>query len=88
MGELLKSAKPLPAGSLLEKGGALGGLGIYCMLPLCDSGSAGKNRDLATRPRFYTFATWGFVDKNQVVLGDSLFFPALTKYWHFGSDLR
>ena len=30
----------------------------------------------------------GFIDKNRVVLRDCLFFLALPKYRHFGSDLR
>lgn len=81
-----KSAKPLLAISLLEKGGVLGGLGICRGLPFCDSGSAGKNRDLATRPWFYASATCSFVRKNRVVVGGCLFFPALSKYGHSGSD--
>lgn len=70
-----KSAKPLLAISLLEKGGVLGGLGICRGLPFCDSGSAGKNRDLATRPWFYASATCSFVRKNRVVVGGCLFSP-------------
>lgn len=42
------------------------------------SRSAVKNRDLSTRPQFLAPATCGFVTKNQVVLGSSRFFPALT----------
>ena len=42
------------------------------------SRSAVKNRDLSTRPQFWAPATCGFVTKNQVVLGSSRFFPALT----------
>lgn len=82
------AAKPLPAVSLLYKDGVLGGLAICRMLPLCDSGSAGKNRAPASRPQFYAFATCCFVDKNRVVLGDCLFFPTLPKYGHYGSELR
>lgn len=44
------------------------------------------NRDLATRPWFYASATCSFVRKNRVVVGGCLFFPALSKYGHSGSD--
>lgn len=45
-----------------------------------------ENRDLATRPWFYASATCSFVRKNRVVVGGCLFFPALSKYGHSGSD--
>lgn len=47
-----KSAKPLLAISLLEKGGVLGGLGICRGLPFCDSGSAGKTEIWRPDPGF------------------------------------
>lgn len=55
----------------------LGGSGFCRILPCSDSRSAGQNRDLPTRPRFYPSATCGFVAKNLVVLGKFRFFPAL-----------
>ena len=51
--------------------------GICRILPTGGSGSAGKNRDRPTRPRFYAYATCDFVAENQVVLGGFRFFPAL-----------
>lgn len=71
------AATPLPAVSLREKGGVLMGSGICRILPTGGSGSAGKNRDRPTRPRFYASATCGFVTENLVVLGGFRFFPAL-----------
>lgn len=53
------------------------GSGICRILPTGGSGSAGKNRDRPSRPRFYAYATCGFVAKNPIVLGDFRFFPAL-----------
>lgn len=55
----------------------LGGFEFCRILPYSDSGSAGKIRDLSTRPRSHTSATCGFVAKNRVVLGGLQFFPAL-----------
>ena len=55
----------------------LGGSRICRILPANDSGSAGKNRNRPTRPRFYSSATCGFVGKNRVVLGGFRIFPAL-----------
>lgn len=40
-------------------------------------GSAGKNRDRLTRPRFCVSATCGFVAENRVMLRGFRFFPAL-----------
>lgn len=71
------AATPLPAVSLRKKGGVLVGSGICRILPTGSSGSAGKNQDRPTRPRFYAYATCGFVAKNRVVLGGFRFFPAL-----------
>lgn len=71
------AATPLPAVSLCEKGGVLEGSGICRILPTGGSGSAGKNQDWPIRPRFYTYATCGFVAENRVALGDFRFFPAL-----------
>ena len=50
---------------------------ICRILPTGGSGSAGKNRNRPTRPRFCISATCGFVAENQVVLGGFRFFPAL-----------
>lgn len=55
----------------------LGGSRICRTLPANNSGSAGKNRNRPTRPRFYSSATCGFVSKNRVVLGGFRFFLAL-----------
>lgn len=52
------------------------------------SGSAVKNRELSTRPLFWTSATCGFVAKNQVALGSSRFFPALPKINGEGDSLE
>ena len=71
------AATPLPAVSLRKKGGVLVGSGICRTLPTGGSGSAGKNQDRPTRPRFYAYATCGFVAENRVVLGGFRFFPAL-----------
>lgn len=71
------AATLLPAVSLREKGGVLVGSRICRILPTGGSGSAGKNRDRPTRPRFYASATCGFVAENLVVLGGFRFFPAL-----------
>lgn len=73
----LKAATLLPAVSLREKGGVLGGSGICRILPYGNSGSAGKIEELPTRPRFCASATCGFVSKNRVVLGGFRFFTAL-----------
>lgn len=67
------TATLLPAVSFHEKGGVLGGSRICRILPPDDSGSAVKNRDLSTRPRFWTSATCGFVVKNQGALGEFRF---------------
>ena len=67
----------LPAVSLRKNGGVLRGSGICRILPTGDFESAGKIRDLQTRPRLLTSATCGFVAKNRVVLGGFRFFPAL-----------
>lgn len=69
------AATPLPAVSLREKGSVLMGSGICSILPTGGSGSAGKNRDRPTRPRFYASATCGFVAEKPIVLGDFRFFP-------------
>ena len=53
------------------------GSDICRILPAGGSGSAEKNRDRPSRPRFYAYATCGFVAKNPIVLGDFRFFPAL-----------
>ena len=71
------AATLLPAVSLREKGGVLVGSGICRILPTDGSGSAGKNRDRPSRPRFYASATCGFVAKYRVMLGGFRFFPAL-----------
>lgn len=42
----------LPAVSLREKGGVLGGFKICRILPFCDSGSAGKNEICRPDPGF------------------------------------
>lgn len=55
----------------------LGGSGICRILPTSGSGSAGKNRERPTRPRFCASATCGFVAEKPIVLGDFRFFPAL-----------
>lgn len=73
------AATPLPAVSLRKKGRVLVGSGICRILPTGGSGSAGKNQDRPTRPRFYAYTTCGFVAKNLVVLGKFRFFPALPK---------
>lgn len=52
--------------SIHEKGGVLEGPEICRILPADDSGSAVKNQDLSTRPRFLASATCGFVCKNRV----------------------
>ena len=41
------------------------------------SGSAVKNQNLSTRPRFWASTTCGFVGKKPVALGGFRFFPAL-----------
>lgn len=71
------AATLLPAVSLREKGGVLVGSGICRILPTDGSGSAGKNRDRPSRPRFYASATCSFVAENLVALGDFRFFPTL-----------
>lgn len=71
------TATPLPAVSLPEKGGVLVGSGICRILPTVGSGSAGKNQDRPTRPRFCASATCGFVAENRVALGGFRLFPAL-----------
>ena len=83
-----KAVTHLPAVSLREKGGVLGGSGICRILPFWDSGSAGKTRDLPTRRRFGSFfATCGFVVENRVVLGGFRFFPALPEIGRFSCDV-
>lgn len=84
----LNMPTPLPAVSLREKGGVVRGFGICRILPFCDSGSAGKSRDLPTRPGLYTSATCGFVGKNRVVLGRIRFFPALPEMRRINSGVR
>jgi hypothetical protein len=69
----------LPAASVHEKGGVLEGSEISRILPVNDSGSAMKIRDLSTRPRFRGPAICGFVAKNWGVLGGFRFFLALPK---------
>ena len=72
-----KTTTLLPAVSLRENAGAFEGFRICRILPSVDSGSAGKIRDLPTRPRSRTSATCGFVVRNRVMLGGFRFFPAL-----------
>lgn len=69
----------LPAVFLRQKGGVLEGSDICRILPAGVSRSAGKNRDLPTRPRIYASVTCGFVAKNRVVLGALRFSPHFRK---------
>lgn len=78
----------LPAVSLHEKSGVLKDFEICRILPSGDSGSAVKNRDLSTRPRFWATATCGFVGKNRCVLGGFRFFPALPEINGEGDSLE
>ena len=65
----------------------LEGSKICRILPSGVSGSAVKNQDRQTRPRFWAFATCGFVTENRVALGGFRFFPALPKIKGGGSSL-
>lgn len=64
--------------SIHEKGGVLEGPEICRILPADDSGSAVKNQDLSTRPRFWASATCGFVCKKPGVHG-GFRFPRTSK---------
>lgn len=69
----------LPAVSLCDKGGVLGGSGICRILPRDAIRKCGEIRDLPTRPRFWPSATCGCVGKKRDVLGGSRFSPHFRK---------
>ena len=81
----LKAATLLPAVSLRKKGGVLGWSGICRILPFGDSGSAVKNREPPTRPRFYASATCGFVTK---IASCSKVFDISLHFRNHGSESR
>ena len=78
-----KAVTHLPAVSLREKGGVLGGSGICRILPFWDSGSAGKTRDLPTRRRFGSFATVSLSERGGVLGGSGI--CRILPLWDSGS---